>query len=211
LAGTGYSAAVELAQKVGFALRNEIHQPLCKRLLIGERLCFADGLFRELGIAAALFGERAHPGAGVTFDFAAHNRIEFLTKDHGRGRASARARGHGRDVAGKQEEETRRSRARTARGDIGDDGNRRGHHPLDHIAAGRHQATGRVQAHNNKIGLLRGGLIESVAQHLDCHGMNHAVKVDAHDGGGKGRLDPEPAQQEQPAHGGVLRLLLCAY
>ena len=68
-----------------------------------------------------------------------------------------------------------------AGGDVGDDGDAARRRFFRDLAGGIHEAAGSVEAQQNGRGVIRGGLVEGVADDFDGDGADHAIDVDGED------------------------------
>ena len=157
--------------------RDEIGQVLFQRLALGERLAFADRGFRQRAVAPALGADAAQVGGGVILHFLFHDGVHFAAHQHGVRRAGVGSRGHGRHVAGLQDEEARGSGASSAGRDIGHYRDGRGDDLLDNLAHRIHQPAGRVETDEEQRRVLRFRLRDGAAHDFNGDGVHHAVHV----------------------------------
>ncbi len=186
-------AAIEPGQQVVRVCGNQVNQLAVQRFLFAECLGFCDCLLCQLDIAAAPGGNAADVGGGIIGGLAAKRFVDVYGRaaNHKNRRRSTcgGARGHGRYVGRKKNEEARRSSARPGRGHIDDDRHRRADDALDNAAHGVVQPAGRIQRDEDQAGAAARGFVNAADDELGR--KRHDGAIDAHldDQRGCGRRD----------------------
>src|SRR5262249_44730044 len=120
----GDFTAIELLQKVGQVLGNEVNDFQFQGLFGGNGGAFSGGRFGPLDIFAAFFGDGFNHSCSEVFAFLGHDAVGgFLAAEPQRDRvggANAGVRGHSRDIGGEGNETTGAGGAGAGRSDIHD-------------------------------------------------------------------------------------------
>src|SRR6266404_7933464 len=176
---TGDFAAVKLAEQVVFGISDDIDELAVERLFFGESLGIRNGGLRELRVAAALLGEAAQKSLRVVHDFASKSFVDCdrITADSNnrRGCAGVRARPHGGDIGGKQNEKAGGSSASSRRRNVDRNGNLRSQDVLDDIFHRVTEPAGSIHADENEGGVAVCGIRDAFVDVGGENWLNFAV------------------------------------
>ena len=158
------------------------------RFDVAEGLAFGDGGFRQRRIAAALIGVAAQESGGVVENLVLQ-RFVHADRDaaHGkqrRSRAGMRARRHGGNVGGKQDEKSSRGAAGGRGPDVHDDRHRRGENVLDDFLHRGLQAAGRIHGDQNQGRFFARGLVDALGDVFGHDGLDVVGDVQLDDARG---------------------------
>ena len=170
-------AAIQLLEELLLIGRDQLDQLVVQGFFFREGLGVADGLFRQLAIAAAACGHAAEQCGGVILHFFSHGLFHLLSEQYGRGSAGVGAGRHGGDIAGFEQKESSRGSAGTARSDVRDNRHGRCREFFNQVASRVEQPAWSVETNQENFGVLGLGLFEGVAHDFHRDGMHHSVNV----------------------------------
>ena len=149
-----------------------------QRFAVAVGLGRADGILGRLHVASPAIDIGAQKGSRIVLQLLLHGVVELHSLDHRMGRAGVGAGSHRSHIGSFQEEESRRSGPASGRGNIHDDGDRRGDDLAHHLPHGIEQAAGCIDFDQDGARVLRRGRIQPALHVVGADGLNGVVDVD---------------------------------